>query len=226
MGASSAPVHHRYGAPRSVQLVVVVHWESIGVWPSRVTQSSFTPSNVPSPSRTANTGGLPWVHCLHSARCSSTLVGSKGTIIALILRPLMPPSSLIWFTKRLMALVCSPYSASDSISYCPSMLANEMIGKTTLMVLAVTPRALVLASLTGVGALLAPDGAATPNAAALARTATAPPARHTVRRTPDLHHRRMCRLPRVRRSKPWLARRKATAGGCTDGGRGRSGRRS
>ena len=84
-----------------------------------------TPSNVPSPSRTANTGGLPWVHCLHNARCSSTLVGSKGTIIALIFRPLMPPASLIWFTKRLMAFVCSPYSASDSISYCPSMLRTR-----------------------------------------------------------------------------------------------------
>ena len=70
-----------------------------------------------------------------------------------------------------------------------------MIGKTTLMVLAVTPRALVLASLTGVGALLAPDGAATPNAAALATTATAPPARNRVRSTPDLHHRRIAVSP-------------------------------
>ena len=133
MGASSAPVHHRYGAPRFVQLVVVDHWESIGVWPSRVTQSWLTPSKVPSPSRTANTGGLPCVHCLHSDRCSSGFVGSKPTIIGLIFRPLMPPASLIWSTKRWMALVCSPYSASDSISNWPSMLLNEMTGKTTLM---------------------------------------------------------------------------------------------
>ena len=95
MGASSAPVHHRYGAPRSVQVVVVVHWESMGVWPWRVTQSWLTPSKVPSPSRTANTGGLPWVHCLHSDSSSSGFVGSKLTIIGLILRPLIPPASLI-----------------------------------------------------------------------------------------------------------------------------------
>ena len=75
----------------SVQLVVVVHWESIGVWPSRVMQSSLTPCHVPSPSRTANTGGVPWVHCLHNARCSATFVGSKLSIIGLIFRPLMPP---------------------------------------------------------------------------------------------------------------------------------------
>src|SRR5580704_3302143 len=100
MGASSAPVHHRYGAPRSVQFVVVVHWESIGVCPSRVMQSWLTPSKVPSPSSTANTGGLPWVHCLHKDRCSSGLVGSKPTIIGLIFLPLMPPLSLTSFTKR------------------------------------------------------------------------------------------------------------------------------
>ena len=48
-------------------MVVVDHWESIGVWPCWVMQSWLTPSHVPSPSRTAKTGGLPWVHCLHSA---------------------------------------------------------------------------------------------------------------------------------------------------------------
>src|SRR5271167_471999 len=100
MGASSAPVHHRYGEPRFVQLVVVVHWESIGVCPCWVMQSSLVPSYVPSPSTTAKTGGLPSVHCLHSACSSFTLVGSKLTIIGLIFRPWIPQASLIWFTKR------------------------------------------------------------------------------------------------------------------------------
>ena len=48
-----------------------------------------------------------------------------------------------------MALVCSPYSASDLISNSPSMLLNEMIGKTTLMASAETPRVLVLAWVDG-----------------------------------------------------------------------------
>src|SRR5271155_1805344 len=129
-------------------------------------QSWLTPSHVPSPSTTAKTGGLPWVHCLHSACCSFGFVGSKLSIIGFILRPLMPPASLIWFTKRWIAFVCSPYSASDSISNSPSMLVNEMIGNTTLMALDETPRVLVLAWLTGVGALAAPAGAARPRATA------------------------------------------------------------
>src|ERR1700733_5746272 len=96
-----------------------------------------------------------------------------------------------------MAFVCSPYSASDSISNCPSMLVNEMIGKTTLMVLAVTPRALVLAWVTGVGALEAPDGAATPEATTPPRTAMAPPALSSRNLAPDLPQRRIAH-PRVR----------------------------
>src|SRR6202034_3800940 len=119
-------------------------------------QSWLPPSHVPSPSTTAKTGGLPLGHCLHSACCSFGFVGSKLSIIGLILRPLMPPASLIWFTKRWIAFVCSPYSASDSISNSPSMLLNEISGKTTLMVVAETPRELVLAWVTGVGALVPP----------------------------------------------------------------------
>ncbi len=138
--------------------------------------SWLTPSNVPSPSRTANTGGLPCVHCLHKARSSSGLVGSKLTIMGLILRPLIPPASLTWFTNRVIALVCSPYSASDSISNWPSILAKEMIGKTTLMAPAETPRALVLAWDTGVAAPAAGAGVAAPSASAPPSTMTAPTA--------------------------------------------------
>ena len=49
-------------------------------------------------STTAKTGGLPSVHCLQSARMPASLVGSKGTIIGLILRPWIPPALLIWVT--------------------------------------------------------------------------------------------------------------------------------
>src|SRR6202042_3078923 len=93
----------------------------------------------------------------------------------------------------------SPYSASDSISNSPSMLVNEMIGNTTLMASAEMPRALVLASVTGVGALAAPDGAATPKATALPRTTAAPPARSTFLLGPDLPQHRIA-ISLVRRS--------------------------
>ena len=69
-----------------------------GVCPCWVTQSWLSPVQVPMPSITANTGGLPWVHCWHSACMLALLVGSKLTIIGLILRPLMPPPLLIWST--------------------------------------------------------------------------------------------------------------------------------
>ena len=80
------------------------------------------------------------------------------------------------------------------------MLVNEMIGKTTLMAFAVTPRELVLALVTGVGGVLAPDGAATSNATVLPRTARTPPTlsilRLATRFSPAPHR----HLPRVRRS--------------------------
>jgi hypothetical protein len=60
-----------------------------------------------------------------------------------------------------------------------------------LMAPAETPRELVLASVTGVGALVAPDGAARPKATALPRTATAPPARSSLRPGPGLPQRRI-----------------------------------
>ena len=98
-----------------------------------------------------------------------------------------------------MAFDCSPYSASDSISNLPSMLLNEMIGKTTLMAPAETPRVLVLASVTGVGAFVAADGVATPKTTVLPRTTTAPPARRSLRRASDPPQRRIAISP-LRRS--------------------------
>ena len=77
-------------------------------------------------------------------------VGSKVTIIGLMLRPWIPPAWLIWLTKRWMALVWSPYSLSSDRPSRPAMLLSEMTGKTTLMAWAETPRVLVLAWLTGV----------------------------------------------------------------------------
>ena len=59
------------------------------------------------------------------------------------------------------------------------------------MVLAETPRALVLAFVTGVGAPAAPDGAATPNASALPITAMAPLTFSTVRLAPEFLQRRI-----------------------------------
>ena len=61
------------------------------------------------------------------------------------MRPLMPPVSLTCLTKRLMAFVCSPYSASPAK---PRLVASDVrleTGKTTLMAWAVTPALLVLA---------------------------------------------------------------------------------
>src|SRR5580700_5157063 len=72
-------------------------------------------------------------------------------MIGLILRPLMPPAALIWFTYTWMALSCCPNSGSDEMSNWPDTLESEITGKTTLMAWAVTPRVLVLAWSTGVG---------------------------------------------------------------------------
>src|SRR3984885_850029 len=157
----SAPVHHKYGEARLVQLVVVDHALSSGVWPCWATQSWLSPSQVPTPSITAKTAGLPGVHCLHSDCMLASLVGSNWTMIGLILRPLMPPALLIWFTKRWIAGICSLYSLSSAKPSFPARLLMATTGKTTLMLVAVTPRGLVLAWETGVAAVL--DG---PNSAA------------------------------------------------------------
>src|SRR5579864_5509871 len=114
-----------------------------GVWPSWVMHSSLSPVHEPSPSSTADTGGLPSVHCLHRARMADSLVGSMFTIMGLIMRPLMPPASLMAFTYVWMAAVWAPNSLSPEK---PKLDANDVrfeIGKTTLMEVAVTPRLLV-----------------------------------------------------------------------------------
>src|SRR5271154_4001435 len=77
------------------------------------------------------------------------------------------------------------------------MLLNEMSGKTTLMAPAETPRVLVLAWLTGVGALAAAAGAARPRATAPTRTATAPAVLGSRPPTPDFPQPRIAN-PRVR----------------------------
>src|ERR1700676_3800700 len=105
--------------------------------------SSLSPVHEPSPSSTANTGGLPSVHCLHKARMADSLVGSMFTIMGRILRPLMPPASLMAFTKVWMAAFWTPNSVSPEN---PKLEANDVrleIGKTTLMEVAFTPRVLV-----------------------------------------------------------------------------------
>src|ERR1700674_4707295 len=105
--------------------------------------SSLSPVHDPSPSSTANTGGLPSVHCLHKARIPDSFVGSKFTIMGLIVRPLMPPASLMAFTKVWMAAFCTPNSVSPAK---PKLDASDVrfdTGKTTLMEVAVTPRLLV-----------------------------------------------------------------------------------
>src|ERR1700722_3926985 len=151
MAASSGPVHHRYGAPCWVQLVTVVHWLRRGVWPSWVMHSWLSPVHVPTPSSTAKAGELPSVQSLHSDRISASLVGSKFTMSGTILRPWMPPASLISLTKSLMPLFCSLYSISPANPKIAARLDRLETGKTTLMVVAVTPALLVLAR-TGVAA--------------------------------------------------------------------------
>ena len=73
----------------------VVHWVSIGVWPCWVTQSSLGPVKVPTPSSTAKIAGLPWVQFSHCACIEASLAGLYVVMIGLILRPLIPPLSLI-----------------------------------------------------------------------------------------------------------------------------------
>jgi hypothetical protein len=50
-----------------------------------------------------------------------------------------------------MALVCSPNSTSEAKPSCPAREPRDTTGKTTLMLVAVTPRLEVLAELTGDG---------------------------------------------------------------------------
>src|ERR1700683_386284 len=121
-----------------------------GVWPCWVTHSWLEPVQVPMPSITAKTAGVPCVHCSHSACMLASLVGSNWTMIGLILRPLIPPAWLIWSTKRLMAGICSLYSLSSAKPSLPARLLTATTGKTTLMDVLETPRSLVLAWLTGV----------------------------------------------------------------------------
>ena len=70
-------------------------------------------------------------------------------MMGLIFRPWMPPSLLTCFTKSVMALVCSPYSASSAKPSLPASELSDTTGKTTLMACWVTPRLDVLAELTG-----------------------------------------------------------------------------
>src|ERR1700683_2564580 len=110
------------------------------------------------PSRTAKTAGLPWVHCWHNDCMLASLVGSNCTLIGLILRPLMPPLLLIWFTKRWIAGICSLNSLSAAKPSLPARLLTATTGNTTLMLVAVTPRLLVLAWVTGIALVLDDDG--------------------------------------------------------------------
>ena len=70
-------------------------------------------------------------------------------MIGLIVRPLMPPAALMWLTKRSMAFTCSLYSTSPAKPNWPERALRFATGNSTLMPRAVTPRALMLASLTG-----------------------------------------------------------------------------
>src|ERR1700691_2826655 len=99
-------------------------------------------------------------------------------MIGLILRPLMPPLLLIWFTYRWIAGICWLYSLSWAKPSFPARLLMATIGKTTLMLVAVTPRVLVLAWETGVAVVLdahsaAPALADPPGVPAGARTSQA-----------------------------------------------------
>src|ERR1700691_1781692 len=86
-------------------------------------------------------------------------------MIGLILRPLMPPLLLIWFTYRWIAGICWLYSLSSAKPSFPARLLMATTGKTTLMLVAGTPRVLVLAWVTGVAWVL--DDAPSPAPALL-----------------------------------------------------------
>ena len=67
------------------------------------------------------------------------------TISGLILRPLIPPESLIWLTNRLIAFVCSLYSRSPEKPRLEESAVRLEIGNATVIVDDVTPTLLVLA---------------------------------------------------------------------------------
>ncbi len=87
---------------------------------------------------------------------SASLVGSKLVMIGLMVRPLMPPLSLICFTKSWMASVCSPNSTSEANPSLPASELRDTTGNTTLMLFALTPLDEVLAWLTGTADPLLP----------------------------------------------------------------------
>src|SRR5271155_4348807 len=81
---------------------------------------------------------------------SDSLVGSKLEMIALILRPLIPPLALISFTYSLIAFACSVNSKSPENPIWLDSAWWSATGNTTLMVLPEMPLVLVLAWSTGV----------------------------------------------------------------------------
>ena len=74
---------------------------------------------------------------------ADSLVGSKFTMMGLILRPLIPPASLMSLTKVWMAAFWAPNSVSPSKPKFDARLARFDTGKATVIELAVTPRVLV-----------------------------------------------------------------------------------
>src|SRR5579864_527522 len=163
--------------------------------------SWLSPVHVPTPSRTAKAGVPPSIQSLHRARIWVSLVGSKLTMEASILRPLMPPASLMSLTKRSIALVCSEYSTSPAK---PKLAASDdrlETGKTTLMLRAVTPALLVLAW-TATGTLLGVDGGVPEllddpmvAASAMPTTSTTAVAAETICTTPERRRNRRHDLP-------------------------------
>ena len=110
-----------------------------GVWPCWVTQSWLSPVQVPMPSTTANTAGLPWVHCWQSDCMLALLAGSKLTMIGLILRPLMPPRVVdlvdVEVDGRRLLVVLLVLANPNR----PASLLTATTGNTTLMVVAGDP---------------------------------------------------------------------------------------
>src|ERR1700680_1496551 len=107
--------------------------------------SWFSPRQSPRPSTTAKAAGDPSVHVLHNDRMLDGLSGSKVVMIGLIVRPLIPPASLICLPWSRMAFSGSANSRSEANPSLPANDDRETIGKTTLMLSLVTPRVDVLA---------------------------------------------------------------------------------
>src|SRR6202020_3630088 len=79
-----------------------------------------------------------------------------------ILRPWLRHASLVGFRYRWIAGICSLYSLSSAKPSFPARLLMATTGKTTLMLVAVTPRVLVLAWETGVAVVLDDPNSAAP----------------------------------------------------------------